>query len=298
MKKFFLLFSAVLFLGSCTDLGVSEEDAVKDALPKDFKWEEYAKINSDVKSSQVIFNIRDEIEKERVAAGETSASSVAKVRENCVDILKEDLDFAKQIYVDYAGCPEQGWNRNSKCPGKYANNSGYSTDTTCSIGACWYGGWDDLGTAAPDFDVSLCDDTDFIYDNLAKCEAAKLIVTLESFLPGSLDEYKDNGRTSINAIPLMCQFVPLKENAAEAKSHLEYLASNTNQLLVELHYAEFGGHDGRPYKYCKEGHSGELKDRDKHASAKQASGTVYYDYIAYLFCLDESDWKIYTTEEE
>jgi hypothetical protein len=293
MKKFFLLFSAVLLLGSCTDLSVSEEEAIKDALPKDFDWKVYAEINSDVKMSQVIFKIREEIaEKEETAEN---------VRNNCVDILKSDLGFAEQIYVDYANCPSAGWNRNKACTGKYANSSG-ATSTSCSIGACWNGGWDDLGTAAPDFEISLCDSTEFLQENpeiLAECEAQRK--TLKSFLPNVLDSYKNSRtlRDTTNAINLICKFVPLAENAAEAKSHLESLASNSNinPTLVELHYIEFGRHDGRPYKECKPGNVGEPRTIDL-ASKKQSGTTVYYDYGEHLFCLNKSTWEIYTTEEE
>jgi hypothetical protein len=223
------------------------------------------------------------------------------VRNNCFDILNDDLDFAKQIYVDFVGCPLEGWNKNKTCTGKYANNFSYSTDTTCTIGACWRGGWNDLGSAI-DFDVSQCEDLEYLKENLAECEDAMQLKTLESFLADSLENYKNNntGRTSVGVIPLMCGFVPLAESAAEAKSHLESLASNTIPELVELHYFDQGRYDGRPYKYCN-GHGGEPRDRDKHASAKQASGQppdqFYYDYSAYLFCLEESDWIIYTTTE-
>jgi hypothetical protein len=306
MKKFLLLFSAVLFLGSCTDLGVSEEDAIKDMLPRDFKWETYAEINNDVKVSQVVFKIRAEIEEKRVAEEETAALFAPKVRENCAEILKEDLGFAKQIYVDYAGCPEQGWDRSKTCTGKYAN-SGYATDSSCFIGACWHGGWNDLGAAAPDVDVERCDnDMDYYFDNKNKCDEAKQIVILESFLSDSLNSYKNQGiRRGIKSdttIALMCNFVPWAENAAAAKSHLESLALNSNidSKLIERHYAEFGRNDGKPYKYCKDGHVGEERNRDKHANRQQASGSTsyYYDYSAYLFCLGKSDEKIYVTEEE
>jgi hypothetical protein len=203
------------------------------------------------------------------------------VRNNCFDILNDDLDFAKQIYVDFVGCPLEGWNKNKTCTGKYANNFSYSTDTTCTIGACWHGGWSELGAAAPDPQLE----------------------TLESFLLDSLESYKNSsaGRTSVGVIPLMCGFVPLASDAGAAKSHLESLVSNTIPEIVELHYFDQGRYDGRPYKYCS-GQGGEPKDRDKHAIAKQASGQpadqFYYDYSAYLFCLEESDWIIYTTTEK
>jgi hypothetical protein len=314
MKKFFLLFSAVLFLGSCTDLSVSEEDAVKDALPKDFNWEVYAEINSDVKMSQVIFKIREE-------KGESDTTK--SVRENCVNLLG-NLEFAKKIYVDYAGCPDIGWDRNELCTGKYAYNSSYSiakidtivkietivepdttyTDTSrivkidnsCNIGACWHGGWDDIGAA--DFeDSDKCDDIEYLQENpdiLAKCE--ELPKPFYSFLPDSLAIYKSNGRRGGNQISLMCKFVPLAGTVEEAEDHLESLALNIDSKLVELHYIEFGRHDGRPYKYCKSGNRGVLRDIEL-ASKKQSGSTVYYDYGAHIFCLDEKD-EIYTTVEE
>jgi len=136
MKKIyvFLCMAFVLFLGSCTaDLSMDDEEAVRADLPADFKWQDYARINNDVKVYQIILDV---IEKNK-------EYSESDVRSNCVSILTDD-SFARDIYENYMQCPVQAWDPNKKCTGKFAYNVKYTTDTTCVIEGCWSGGWGEL----------------------------------------------------------------------------------------------------------------------------------------------------------
>jgi hypothetical protein len=141
MKKkmfVFLCVLAALFFGSCADLSMNDEEAVKADLPTDFNWLVYGEINNDVKMSQIIFDVREKNKK--YGKGTDSTNNAVN---NCVDILKDET-FAEKVYLEYMKCPELGWNPNEKCSGIYANNGKYTTDTTCVIEGCWYGGWSEL----------------------------------------------------------------------------------------------------------------------------------------------------------
>jgi len=143
MKEMYVLLCLilVLFIGSCSDLAMDDEAAVKADLPADFNWQTYAEINNDVKVSQIIFDVR---EKNKEYKG---ADSATKAESNCVNVL-QDENFSKKLYVEYLQCPELGWDPNKKCSGKYAYNNSYTkeskTDTTCAIDGCWSGGWSEL----------------------------------------------------------------------------------------------------------------------------------------------------------
>jgi len=225
MKKMyvFLCLVWVLFLGSCSaDLSMDNEEAVRADLPADFKWQDYAEINNDVKMSQIIFDVR---EKNKEYGKEDSAS---KARSNCLSIL-QDENFSKKVYVEYMQCPEQGWNPNKKCSGKFAYNGNYTkvngTDTTCVIDGCWNGGWNEL-----------------------------------------LADWQDNLVNYSGTVKAMCQFIPKAENSADVQRYLDEF--NFDPYLIEQHYHFFGRSDGRPYKYCA-GAVGEEKTQslaDKRAS--------------------------------
>jgi hypothetical protein len=314
MKKFFLLFSTALFLGSCTDLAVTGDEALKIELPSDFNWEEYTDINKDVKMSQVFFQIREE-------RGEQDTTK--RSRENCANLL-EDLIFAERIYVDYLGCPRKGWNRHQVCTGKYAYNPNYNeprnnpTSPGCAIGSCWHSGWEE----AADLEIEKCDsDPVYFQEHLKECDDAKGILEgtegmlpLKSFLTDSLDNYKkrtgsvttSNPLTRINAIPLMCKFIPFAETADEAKSYLENLISNIDSTLVKEHYYWLGKNEGRPYKYCNNCSKEQCEERNEevHAIMLVSGNRVFPDFSKYTFCVnkcedaDETkcDYKIYVTD--
>jgi len=250
MKKIyvFLCLGVILLLNSCTDLSTDDETALKAALPDDFNWREYKEINNDVAMSQIIMDIRKKGK---------SADSV----KNCVDFLS-NADFAKEIYLDYLQCPEQGWDKDDRCVGLYANNSSYSRATTkwnaetekldtiswkCVIGSCSNGGWAEM----------------------------------ESNLQDSLTKYSA-------VIKTMCQFVPEVSTIEDAKSYLENFPFDST--LIEQHYSFLGRYDGRPYKYCNGQHGEEktLALADKRGA--------YYDYGRYTFCLDKDDQKIYVAQ--
>jgi len=275
MKKILLSVSAFLFFVSCSDLSLSNEEALKGGLPADFDWQKYVKINKDVKASQIIFKIQEENKK----------VSAQEVIDNCGAVL-EDLDFASEIYMEYAGCPKKGWNPNERCSGVYANNDAYSVfDATkqawvCKISDCWSGGWDD----PPLF---------------GECEGCEYDGTVD-LLTGELELYVAKKTTSFAPINMMCMYISPKAEGSweKAKNYLETFS--LNQISVEQHYFLIGRNEGRPYKYCEQGSYGEEKNRDIHA-AKLSGGSGqdkrdFYDYGKHLFCFNESDEKVYVVK--
>jgi hypothetical protein len=309
MKKFFLLFSVSLFLGSCSDLALKEEEAMRKELPADFDWVVYAEINKDVKMSQVFFQIKEEKPEPKTSA------DTANLRGNCINLLS-DFAFAEKIYLDYAGCPRKGWDNNKACTGGiYANNVNYNTiyinpntnDTTysCKIGLCWRGGWDELRDL--EIDISKCKDpndpnydADYYLNNKVECDYVRTTRPLEPFLSDSLIYYKNRPRSisalreRFYAIDLMCSFVPLADDVAAANSRLESLISNIDPTLIEQHYFLIGRNDGRPYKYCDclKGQCSEERSVEKHSIKL----TGYYDYSQHTFCMNTSDDKIYVAD--
>jgi hypothetical protein len=297
MKKelsVFLCAAATLFLGSCSDFSLSEEEKLD--LPADFNWRVYAEINKDVAMSQIVLDIREK-NKEYKNSGDSLENAVS----NCKGLLG-DMDFTKKIYLSYANCPEQGWFRNDKCTGLYANNSNYSKstvsngDTTwrCEIVGCWHGGWNELS----DKDTECTGNDDDDWDKPWCNNTPK---TLESFFQDSLAKFTGAAR-SFEPIRMMCQFMPKAEKPEDAENYLKsfyYLTGNTtvygakfDSTLVERHYYFFGRNDGRPYKYCEQGHIGE----EKSPSLADVRGgqNGYYDYGKNTFCL--KDEKIYVTK--
>jgi len=241
---------AVLFFCSCADLAVDDVSAFEANLPSDFDWKVYAEINTDVASSQIIFDVHEK----NKTLGDT-------IR-NCINLLKNN-ELAEKIYVDYAACPKDGWDRDKKCPGIYAYNTSYnvpnsdSTSWQCIFGSissenCWQGGW-----------VSLKD---------------------------TLSEYLESAPTAISFGPVktMCKFIPVSTEASEVLAYLNEF--KLDSLLIIEHYNYMGLYDGRPYKKC-EGHHGV----EKTLSLADKRGT-FYDYGKYTFCFEEADQKIYVTE--
>ncbi|MCL1967934.1 MAG: hypothetical protein FWF67_08615 [Fibromonadales bacterium] len=299
MKKklsIFLCVFAALFFGSCSDLSVSEEVALKADLPADFDWQDYGEINIDVLKSQIVLDLR------KTKRGQDSIA-------NCVGVLS-DTSVAREIFSNYLRCPKEGWDKKKGCTGIYANNSnynkltittittnkvdttgyridsipiivyppdsepdttGYTLDTVpitvvtptvkqdtalCSIDACWSGGWNDLA----------------------------------NFLPDSLAKYLATSQTGLRAIRAMCQFVPENSTPADTKNYLD--SFEPDPVLIITHYKSYGRNDGRPYKYCEDGHKGEERNQETHADKRGS----YYDYGRYTFCLDKTDEKIYVVK--
>jgi hypothetical protein len=276
MKKklsIFLCVFAALFFASCTDLSVDEEGVLNADLPSDFDWKKYAEINNDVASSQVIFGVR---EKNKAFSGTDSAQ---KAISNCVNLLQSEA-LAQKVYLEYAGCPKEGWNRDEKCTGIYANNSNYNKpvidsetkDTIswqCIMGTnanseiCWRGGWD---------------------------ETIDTLKPLKDFLQDTLSKYLEKIPTTISFVPIrtMCMFIPDAAGANEALSYLEDV--KLDSVLIIKQYKSYGRNDGRPYKLCK-GNIGV----EKTPELADKRGT-YYDYGRYTFCLNETDQKIYVVK--
>jgi len=260
---------AALFFVSCSNLSVDDDAALKADLPNDFEWKVYAKINKDVASSQVIFDVQN---KNEAATGTI---------ENCANILKNS-ELAQKIYQDYLVCPMAGWDRKKKCPGIYAYNTNYSKQTAtdpetwqCIIGTsanteiCWRGGWDDSG------------------DN------EETLPLFKDSLPAYLETILAKIPSTIPFVPVraMCQFIPVGKDANEVLSYLDdYINNKLDSTLVIEHYKFVGVYDGRPYKYCK-GQHGEEKSKVN----PDVRGT-YNDYGKYTFCLEENEQKIYVAK--
>jgi len=272
MKKELSVFlcAAALFFGSCSDFSVSEDEKLN--LPADFDWRMYVEINKDVAMSQIILDVRKN-------KGSDST-------ENCKNLLS-DGDLARKVYLEYAYCPEKGWFGDDKCTGLYANNNNYSKptvsangDTTwrCEIVGCWRGGWNEIS----DKDAECTGDEEGDWGKLW-CDNKPQ--TLESFFQDSLAKFTGAAR-SFEPIRMMCQFMPQAESPEEVKEYLENF--KLDPTLVGQQYYFIGRNDGRPYKYCEPGRTGEEKSL---SLADRRAG--YYDYGKYTFCLDRDNEKIY-----
>jgi len=294
MKKVISLFSIALFLG-CSDMSVSDEAAIKDKLPADFKRSEYAEINLDVPKSQIAFKVND-----KVKENFTGVSDPARVNE-CKDLLNpngEISSLAIDIYSDYLDCPKDGWDENAKCPGVYSQVPSYNkfnidsttnpsvkdtlwkcciggdwkrtikgkdttwTGCTSITGGCWRGGKNDLITMdCKDIETQIVS---------TLCDEENLV------LPTTL-------------LSTMCRFVlPKAENMQNAEDYLKNFSYDST--LIEQHYILVGRNEGRPYKYCNGNSTGTLRSPDL---ALKVGSPVFYDYGAHLFCLNETDGLIY-----
>ncbi|MCL1956428.1 MAG: hypothetical protein FWF63_03815 [Fibromonadales bacterium] len=262
----FLSVAAALFFGSCADLSVSDEEAVKADLPADFNWEEYGKINGDVLKSQIILDLK------KTKKGTDS---------NCVNIFSSDMAFAKEIYKDYLLCPVEGWNKKEKCTGKYANNSNYNKlviDTT-------YAERDSTYTP----EGATKDTTIMVIDTIYTEYQSGCVI--ENCWSGGWSELETSLADNLGVVKAMCQFIP-DTTLAEAKKYLNNF--KPDPYLVEQHYHFFGRNDGRPYKYCDKGRGDEKTQ--KLAVRRESREGYYYDYGRYTFCLDKTNEKIYVAK--
>ncbi|MCL2100315.1 MAG: hypothetical protein FWH22_01210 [Fibromonadales bacterium] len=328
MKKLsvFLSVAAVLFFGSCADLSVGKEERTAD-LPAGFDWQVYVEINKDVAMSQIILDVAEKNRAYKEGTGTAAtADSTQKAVANCATLLLDNDDFAKTIYLKYAQCPQQGWvlaeqswlptyqeavDQYGKCSGIYANNENYNKpiivinqqenrrDTvgwSCVIAGCWRGGWDQIS----DLDAQCVGEET---EDIGKPWCGKKPEHLSAFLNDSLKNFRERNRTSIDAIKTMCMFMMHNaENLEEAQAYLKkyyyfegdkmIFGSNFNSYLAELHYLRLGQNDGRPYKYCEQGHAGAEKDK----SLADVRSNGYHDYSKYTFCFDKNDLKVYVSE--
>ena len=266
MKKMYVLLcvALILLLGSCADLSMDKEEALKADLPRDFKWKDYADINNDVAMSQIV----QEIKQKGKGADSTK---------NCVNILS-DIDFAEVVYLNYLQCPLESWDDTLHCTGKYGNNDTYSKAKTvwnstkfspdsggldtiswqCIIGSCLSGGWSKMKDSLPD----------------------------------SLTAYLKTPKAGL--VRTMCQFIPDVSELEDAKSYLKNF--HPDSTLIEQHYLFFGRSDGRPYKYCESGHFDPEKPKTLDLADKRGTGSGYYDYGRYTFCFYKTDDKIYVVK--
>jgi len=300
----FLSAVAVLFASlfwGCSDLSVNKVEALEVELPGDFNWEEYASINKDVPGSQISFDVQ----KKLIAYSEFKTDSLRERVKDCMTILG-DLDFAGKIYLEYASCPKTGWDQSSACTGVYANNPNYTVvvgeNSTCNIGACWAGGWDEPFDCGEEI-----------------CPGAK-----ESFkeaLEYKIAVYNSTGLTDLavrnylateKEINMLCRFiVPRPKTSKEAEDYLKAFYSyglnsaspvfgtSIDSLLVKQHYFIVGRAEGRPYKYCKSAYDpAKTRDVSLASKFKDSNNRTFFDYSLNTFCLNEIDNKIYVTVED
>ncbi|MDR1813038.1 MAG: hypothetical protein LBQ87_09460 [Candidatus Fibromonas sp.] len=284
---------ANLFWGCSDDLSVNKAQALEVELPDDFSWEEYASINKDIPGSQIAFDIQ----KKLTAYSEFKTDSLKKLIEDCLAILG-DLDFAGKIYMEYASCPKAGWDQNSACTGVYANNPNYTVvkgqDSTCNIGTCWAGGWDEPYDCGNDI-----------------CPGTK--EPFKEALEYKIATYNTSGISRPNTffttereINMLCRFVmPRANNSTEAENYLKafysyspasaspVFGSSIDPILIKQHYFLVGRSEGRPYKYCKPGAYDPAKTRETNLALefRTSQGHTFYDYGQNLFCLNECENK-------
>lgn len=303
----FLCTGAILFsilFWACSDLAVDKEEALSVELPGDFNWKEYAEINRDVSSSQIVFDVQKKLVNAQEAYGysdlhatsavNTLASSAKRINE-CMEILK-DSALAAKIYLQYANCPKKGWDPDEACTGLYANNTNYTipksggNGVTCSIGACWRDGWDEPFLSAPGYGLGFVDE---------------LRVIMGDYKGGNLNSIKNANHR--NVISMLCNFI--LPQSVTFKATEDYLkgfyffdnsafvsGSSLNSTLIEQHYFLVGRSEGRPYKYCGGTESRE-RSIDLALVFKNSNGFTKYDYSGHFFCLNKVDYKIYVTQE-
>ncbi len=304
----FFSVAVVMFAGlfwSCSDLSVSKQEALEVELPADFNWEEYASINRDVPASQIAFDIQ----KKLTVYSEFKTDSLRERIKDCLAVLG-DSALAGKIYLEYANCPQIGWDKSSACTGAYANNPNYNIvkdgNTTCNIGVCWDGGWDTPYPCGDDICPGFND-------------------PLTGILKTKIETYKTSGInspgtffTTEKEINMLCRFIlPRVETPEEAEGYLKafysydpasdspVFGSSIDPTLIKQHYFLVGRSEGRPYKYCKPGSYDPTKTREiKYCRPdtydqtkclalefKTTQGHTFYDYSQNLFCLNECEDK-------
>jgi hypothetical protein len=301
MKKF-LLFSAILFLVSCSDLSVSNDEALKMELPADFNRGIYAEINKDVAYSQIVLSVKEKL----AAIGLYYNDTERKIQ--CIELLSNE-DFAGDIYLNYALCPKQS-TISGKCPGIY----GYDTllynkaivteaidDTVwqCNLGGCWNGGWDEISEGDVETAKKCQDDLEFsvlfgeVCDKLPNGSSS--VPPLKDTLSGKLNFYAARPSNIDNTTSLLCNFVlPGTKDLSEAKNYIKEFKYDST--LFEIHYNVVGRNEGRPYKYCESGKIGVEKNHELSTEIKKTETDIFYDYGKYAFCLDKLEQKIYVAK--
>jgi len=270
----FLCVVAVLFFGSCADLSMDDEKAIKADLPADFNSDDYGKINRDVRESQVLLELK------KIKKGENFI-------EKCVNFLKEDISFAEKIYLDYLQCPKDSWNKNEKCTGKFVYNSKYSQPTADTT----YMPRDSVFTITNP-DGTTKDSTIAVMDTIVTEYPSGCVIEHCWSEGWSETKFLETAKTGSGVVATMCQFIkPDASTLAESKDYLDKFSYDP--YLLEQHYHLFGRSNGRPYKNC--GTHGAEKAQNLKCVAKLES---YYDYSKYTFCWDDTNQKIYVVNDE
>ncbi|GHV11168.1 hypothetical protein AGMMS49938_01370 [Fibrobacterales bacterium] len=289
MKNKLCLASAAFFLScfvlSCSDMGTSEAEVVEKELPKDFSRSVYAEINSDVPNSQIVFEVAKKIAENFPVNGLSDEA----YKKDCAAFVA-DPDLAKEVYLNFVGCPRKGWNKFKDCAEQesvkqFAGNLKYTEhiynknadSTRCNIAGCYEGGWDE---AIPFEECSGCKNTS-LKDELT-------VIRVPDYLAGKNDIQ----------IAAMCKFnLPQKTTPSAIEDRAFLNDFKYDSLLIERHYTMLGRYEGRPYKYCEAGKFGEERSRDMAIRYSQSQGNVFFDFGLHLFCLNKDDKKIYEVKE-
>jgi len=268
MKKHLFILLAVAVLVSCSDM-VTEDPLAAD-LPKDFEVSVYSQINPDVAISQLVASIK------------TFTYPSGNVGDNaCKAEFGNNLALFEKVYVEYIGCPRKAWNDRKPCEGQEAfkgwNNPTYQIDsaggTWCRIPGCLSTGWDEL----PCNGYEECVDMGFTGE----------IQTLKEQLEDGSFQRKQVWNTPTWQ-SICYSFYAYEQNMEEYLDNYKY-----DSTLIAKHFTMSGRYEGRPYKYCDSDET-EIRSSDMAVVWNRgvASGD-FYDYSANLFCLKQSDGKVY-----
>jgi len=306
MKKSFFLPLAFI-LASCSDMDLGETERVAEELPKDFRVDDYVKINPDVKYSQIAIDIKiknDELK----ATYDTRISA-------CKGFLS-DAELFEDVYLNYLNCPKDGWNPEQNCDGQLlsVNNAAYNKENSCKIRGCWSGGWE----------TPYCKQ----YETLADCEDEEGAGSYCCGLVGSdnIKSLKDNmsKAQNLNSLTLsapsgqspgssrldtvfvfMCNlFNPLPEDgvfdAGKVRAYLDDFWKNKyDPFLVSKHFLMAGRYEGRAYRYCADDTDG-VRSQNMADSIPSRANEYFWDYSRnketskpQFFCLSNNDGKVY-----
>jgi len=283
-KHLFILLIATALV-SCSDMAT--ENPLAGDLPKDFEVSEYSKINPDVAMAQIAIaiNKKNAIAKDSLIALNLNLNNSEIA--DCATFLS-DKDLAKDIYLNFVGCPRKGWNKKAPCEGQEAffgwNNQTYSAETSCSVKGCWSGGWDmPMG-------IDECPSMGCEFESLSDLWESKVSKYSDRKIQS------DQADSVFSTLMAICAFNTLQGDGVPSvqkdKDFIEdYVKNRIDSTLIARHFIMAGRYEGRPYKYCNSNED-ELRTSDM-AVVLSGSGGEFYDYHANLFCLKEEDGKVY-----
>ena len=92
---------------------------------------------------------------------------------------------------------------------------------------------------------------------------------------------------------MICRFNLIQSGEPSIKEDKEFIEKFVyDESLMELHYAVYGGLDGRAYRYCKSTELGTLKS--EIVPDTMGVSPRIMDYNAHLFCLNKEDGLVYS----